>query len=277
MAELNIVEKANKIISFRKAIRDICRKKGLEYPSDAKIAEYIADCGGDECVYDINDFMGDYESKIGVFRDPLEDFKAEIKAISWSTPPTEEEVTAFFEKHGNDIGLFCKMHTIKKMKPLERKVYLNVIEKCSVPQLVGLWNCFIEESAIYGQDSHIFDLTFKEDSELLNDCLNSDQRIKIHALEYNGIRYLHCHFLNDKNNIKGYTDNDIIDTITAYWREIFERLLVWDEIYNNSVGNKGTDQEFNGFFDIVVRPILLKELGYEFDTRTFDIKEIKKS
>jgi NADH dehydrogenase len=47
MADLNIIERANKILTFRKYIREECRKKGLEYPSDEKIAEYIADCGGE--------------------------------------------------------------------------------------------------------------------------------------------------------------------------------------------------------------------------------------
>ena len=70
MAELNLVEKANKVISFRKVIREICRKKGLEYPSDDKISEYINQKYG----MNVDDFMKDYTEKEGIFRDPTTEF-----------------------------------------------------------------------------------------------------------------------------------------------------------------------------------------------------------
>ena len=108
MAELNRVERANKIITFRKYIREECRKKGLDYPSDSKISEYIEDCGGDECVYDLNDFMCDYENKMGVFKDPFDDFKAELNKIEFGNKPTEDDMREFFDKYGFDVNGFIR-------------------------------------------------------------------------------------------------------------------------------------------------------------------------
>ena len=52
MDGLNIIERANKIITFRKYIREECRKKGLDYPSDEKIAEYIRNQLQEDITYD---------------------------------------------------------------------------------------------------------------------------------------------------------------------------------------------------------------------------------
>ena len=65
--KLNAVEYAIKVTSFRKLVRDICRKNGLEYPSDNKIAEWIEQGYGME---NIDDFIKDYTEKQGIFREP---------------------------------------------------------------------------------------------------------------------------------------------------------------------------------------------------------------
>ena len=273
MADLNIVEKANKIITFRKYIRDICRKKGLEYPSDAKIAEYIADCGGDECVYDLNDFMCDYENKIGVFRDPFGDFKAEIDKYDWADKPTEEEMREYIVKNGYNVEGFLRQHTINGYSPLERKVLLNVLEKCTIPQLVGLWNLFIEEAAMYGEDSYIYDLAIPKDIEFLNVHMEPEELRQVKALARNGVRYVQWFSCNDKS-INGRDDESIKGTIVAYWSDIFPRLITWHSCYEN-IGFKGTEQYFQNFYDMVVWPIFCEKLGYKFDPMKGTLEEIK--
>ena len=94
MADLNLVEKANKVITFRKYIREECRKKGLEYPSDAKISEYINQKYG----MNVDNFMKDYTEHEGIFRDPFNDFKAEIDKYAWVDKPTEEEIAWYREQ-----------------------------------------------------------------------------------------------------------------------------------------------------------------------------------
>ena len=152
---MNMVEKekdligfAHKVISFRMNAIKACKAKGIDAPTDEQISDYINNYG-----LHFEDFMADFTEHEGIFRclrTPLEEFKDEIKKISWGTPPTEEEILAFFNKNGNNIGLFCNQHAISKMKPLERKIYLKTIEVLPTEGLVALWNLFIEESAHYG-------------------------------------------------------------------------------------------------------------------------------
>jgi hypothetical protein len=100
--KLNAVEFAIKVTSFRKLVRDICRKKALEYPSDEKIAEWIEQGYGME---NIDDFIKDYTEKEGIFREPITDFINEVNKISWFKKPTEDEIKEFFEKRLTRKGL----------------------------------------------------------------------------------------------------------------------------------------------------------------------------
>lgn len=128
---MNMVEKekdligfAHKVISFRMNAIKACKAKGIDAPTDEQISDYINNYG-----LHFEDFMADFTEHEGIFRclrTPLEEFKDEIKKISWGTPPTEEEILAFFNKNGNNIGLFCNQHAISKMKPLERKKFFNL-------------------------------------------------------------------------------------------------------------------------------------------------------
>ena len=270
MADLNIIERANKILTFRKYIREECRKKGLEYPSDDKIAEYIADCGGEECVYDLNDFMCDYENKIGVFKDPFNDFKAELDDIQWGNKPTEAEMQEFFDKHGNDVNGFIREHSINSYDGIEKETLLATL-KLSDGTLVQLWNTFVEESAKYGADSYIYDLCHKKDVDFINKNFPKDKIGEITRIVRNGklhhkdIRFFQWHNLNDDkiNSIE-----NIKNTIVAYWSDIFERIMVFPICYNDFGG-------FNYFTD-VFWGACMKHLGYKYDDKNEELKKIEK-
>ena len=267
MADLNLVERANKIITFRKYIREECRKKGLEYPSDAKISEYIADCGGDECVYDLNDFMGDYENKIGIFKDPFDDFKAEVSKHDW-IKTTDEEMRDFITEQGYNVRGFLRCKIIGSYKPLEKDILVATLSKLTAPQLVQLWNKFIEESAVYGEDSYIYDLTKQDDVNLLRGGLKPSEWAKVVGFK---CRYVSWHNLNDGRLLK-YDDEGIKDVIVGYWSDIFPRLMVWSELYDTI----GEDKDKIAYFDFIVRPIICKHLGYEYDPERGTFEEIKK-
>lgn len=275
MADLNIVEKANKVLTFRKYIREECRKKGLEYPTDAKIAEYIADCGGDECVYDLNDFMSDYETKDGVFRDPFVDFKTTIlNKYDWcDNKPTDEEMREFATTSGYNVDGFIRQHTINSYSPLEKKVLLAVLEKLTIPQLVSLWNEFIEESAMYGEDSYIYDLHIPQDTNLLRTNMKPSDWMKTYTFYKEGGRYMCWHNLNN-GEILHYHNEDIKGTIIAYWGDIFPRLITWHSCYD-SIGYKGTEGYYENFYDMVVWPIFCEKIGYNFDPMHGTLEEIK--
>lgn len=269
MADLNIIERANKILTFRKYIREECRKKGLDYPSDEKIAEYIADCGGEECVYDLNDFMGDYESKIGVFKDPFNDFKAELEKITWGDKPTEAEMREFFNKNGNDVHGFIRENTIKSYVGIVKDTLLATL-KLSDVTLVALWNTFIEESAKYGEDSYIYDLKYNADVSYINEIFPKDKIaeltrvIRNENLHGKELRFFQWFNLNDN---KIHVIDNIKDTIVAYWDEIFERIMIYPNLY--SLG------EYDYFTDIFW-DVCMKHLGYAYDEHSNKLNAIQK-
>lgn len=267
MADLNLVEKANKVITFRKYIREECRKKGLEYPSDAKISEYINQKYG----MNVDDFMKDYTEKEGIFRDPFNDFKAEIiNKYEWgNNKPTDEEMRDFLVSNGYDINGFIRQHIINSFNPLEKDVLISTIKNLEPFQLVQLWNKFVEESAMYGADSYIYDLDYENDLVSLRGNMTPSQWGKVIALKSRFVQWFN---LND-GKIQKVDEEDIRGVIIAYWSDIFPRFLGWDECYE-TIG-KGTEGEMF-YFDYIVRPIFCKYLGYNYDPLKGTIEEIKK-
>ena len=269
---MNMVEKekdligfAHKVISFRMNVIKACKAKEIDVPTDEQISDYINDYG-----LHLDDFMADYTEHEGMFRclrTPLEDFKAEVNSIQWGNKPTEGEIVAFFNQHGNNIEMFCNQRTIKNMKPLERKVYLKTLEMLPTEGLVLLWNLFIEESAHYGEDSYIYDLENPKHIKFLRDHMNCEEIQCITNLAKNGIRYIQWFALNDKS-IQGRTDENIKRIITAYWSEIFERIMIFPTCYQRLMGNQWGIE----YFDEIVWPIITKEVGIEICTETNEMK-----
>jgi hypothetical protein len=274
--EKDLVGFAHKIISFRMNVIKACKAKNVEPPTDEQIGEYINSYG-----FNVNDCVADFIEHEGMFRHlktPLELFKDEINKISWYENPTETEIVSFFNEHGNNIDLFCTQRTINGMKPLVRKTYLKTIEKLSTERLVILWNTFIEESAIYGEDSYIYDLEYPKDIKFLREHMDEHidcEGIKcIGDLAKNGIRFIQWFALNDKS-IQGRTDDNIKRIITAYWSEIFERIMLYPSAYNFNV-EIYCEGDGSTYFDDVFFPIIAKEVGYIIDGDKGIIKEIEK-
>ena len=261
---MNIIERANKVLTFRKYIREECRKKGLEYPSDDKVAEWVDQCYG----WSVEDFMKDYTEKEGIFREPITDFINEVNKITWLKKPTEDEIKEFFEKNGNNIGLFCQQRTIAELNPLERNTLLTTL-KMSDMALVALWNKFIEESAKYGADSYIYDLRDNKDVEFINKNFPNNIKAEITRIntDFNlhgkTLRFIQWHNLNDG---KLYAKEDIKGIIIAYWSEIFERIMgfpcLYDKLEGSGNGNGGWEVFY---FEEVFWPVCLKALGYKFE------------
>lgn len=270
MVEKDVIGFAHRVISFRMNIIKACRAKGIVPPTDEQISEYINGYG-----INLNDFMADYTEHEGIFRSlqtPFEKFTKAVAETSWRVAPTKEEIKAFFDKYGNNVELFCRQRIIKEMHPIERKTYLKTIEKLSEEKLVNLWNTFIKESALYGEDSYIYDLTNEEDGEYLTKYMNGTQIKAINNMIAKGVRFAQWFNLNDgsiceKSNIK--------DTIVAYWSEIFERIMLYPSAYNFDVeiyckGDAST------YFDDVFFPIIAKEVGYIVNGDKGTIEKVEK-
>ena len=266
MAELNIIERANKILTFRKYIREECRKKGLEYPSDEKIAEWI----NQEYGFNLEDFMKDYTEHQGIFRDPFNDFKAELEKINFNNKPTEAEMRDFFNHNGNDINGFIRENIIKSYNGLAKDTLLATL-KLSDATLVSLWNTFIEESAKYGEDSYIYDLKWKKDIDFINENFPKDKIAEVTRIMRNEIlhgkegRFFQWFNLNN-NEI--HIIDDIKGVIVAYWSEIFERIMIFPQCYDDFGG-------FNYFTEIFWEECL-KHLGYAYDEHSNELKTIQK-
>ena len=275
---MNMVEKekdlvgfAHKVISFRMNVIKACKAKGIDAPTDEQIGAYINDYG-----LHLDDFMADYTEHEGMFRclqSPFEKFKKMVSEITFSSKPTDEEIISFFNTYGDNVPLFCEQRTIKEMNPIERKTYLKTIEKLSEEKLVKLWNAFIEESALYGEDSYIYDLANEKDSEYLWHNMDGAQLKTINNMvTQNNTRFIQWLNLNDGSICE---KSDIKHTITAYWSEIFERIMLYPSCYNFDVeiyckGDGST------YFDDVFFPIIAKEVGYLIDGDKGTIAKIEK-
>ena len=258
MAELNIVEKANKVMSFRKMIRATCQKEGLEYPSDEKIAEYITSGLG----MDVDEFMKAYKDKVGIFKDPFVDFKKGVLDYGWTTIPSDDEMRSYVAENGYNVKGFIRHHYINSFNGIEKDTLLATL-KLKPNKLVKLWNVFIEESAMYGEDSYIYDLRTEKDITILEKNMNGKQLNRVRAIINKGVRYLQWFSLND-NSIKGRSDDDVIGTIVAYWDNIFPRIMLYPYAYQFKV-EKYTEGDGSTYFDDIFFPILAEKLGYKID------------
>lgn len=218
MENLNVIEKANKVLGFRLQISNACKKQNVKMPSDEKIAEYIEQGYG----FDVKDFMADYTSCEGIFR--------------------------------------CEF----KYSPLEQKT-LDATLKLNDVYLVGLWNLFIEESALYGADSYIYNTEDYADMKFLRERMDDEQwNDVVHKYLYENtffIQWIDGNVLA-KKHIKGI--------ITAYWGEIFERIMLYPSIYNTDI-----EDNLTYFYDIFF-PIIANEVGYKIDVMRGTIEKIKK-
>lgn len=250
MDGLNIIERANKILTFRKYIREECRKKGLEYPSDEKLAEYI----NNENNYDVNSFMDMFTNKRGIFKDPMDEFKAQLNEIEWGTKPTDEEIAAYVAENGYNVHGFITHHVINTYKGFEKATLLRALA-LDVAELVKLWNKFIEEGALYGEDSYIYDLENDRDRIYLTNNMPKDLRAELTRkinnakLHGNEVRFIQWFALND-NSI--HIKTDIKGIIVAYWGEIFERMMGYPMCYGD-------------FFENIFWTECVGALGYNMD------------
>jgi len=255
---LNIIEKANKVLTFRKYIREECRKNGLEYPSDEKVSEWIDQNYG----WSVEDFMKDYTEKEGIFRDPFNDFKDAVLKYDWATPPTDEEMRSYVAENGYNVKGFLRYHTINGYSPLEKEILIATL-KLKTPKLIDLWNIFIEESSLYGDDSYIYNLDSATDMMYLKTHMKSEDLKRVKAISNTGVRYLQWFSMND-GKINGRSDEDVKSTIVAYWGEIFDRIMLYPYAYQFKI-EKSVEGYGSTYFDDVFFPIIAEKVGYKID------------
>ena len=248
----NVVEQAIKVTSFRKGIREACRKENIEYPCDDMVAEYIEEGNP----FDVSKFMDGYKSQ---FKTPMEKFMDKVKEIDWYDMPSDDEIISFFNMNGDNVSLFVRQQNVKYMPSLERKTYLKTIGTLSVEKLATLWNEFIEESALYGEDSYVYDLENVDECRFLSEHMEGDEYNEILKLAANGTRFVQWFGLN-KRNIANLSEEDIKNALSTFWTEIFERIMVYPSAYNFKIGL--CEGDGSTYFDDIFFPIIAEEVGY---------------
>lgn len=197
--------------------------------------------------------------------------------------PTNEQISEFINDYGLHFDDFMRDFTehegmfrkatndelIAKMKPLVKATY-QATAKLAVSKLAMLWNMFIEESSLYGEDSFIYSLDNPKHREFLESKLDSKSKSTIdNAYIHRGVRYVQWLSSNDLrshmtksgeeiNSIRLLTSKDMAQGILSYWEEIFERIMVYPYAYNFCVGEVGTYYFYDVFF-----PVITETLGYK--------------
>jgi hypothetical protein len=178
--------------------------------------------------------------------------------LELDNPPSEEDIRKYAAEHGTDIAAFVKQHTIDSFKGISKKVLIKTLE-LEDADLVKLWNKFIEESALYGEDSYIYYLQEQEDIDFIqqvwpNPIKGELTRMRRNAnLKGNFIRFVQWFATTNDNTI--YVKEDIGAIIIAYWGEIFERIITYPEIYNGD--------SLNHYFTNIVWDIVKEKVNFE--------------
>ena len=191
--------------------------------------------------------------------------------------PSDEQISEYINQGcGMDVDKFmadytkCKgiFHYSNEWSRLEKDTLTSTL-RLSDEMLVVLWNTFIEESALYGQDSYIFDLENMEDYKLLVQFLTIFQmQDAVKASLNENVQFIQKFYGEDGIRVK----KDIKAIIKAYWREMLERILVFPQAYMEL---KREGKKVNYFFDFIY-PSLIGEIGFTIDENKGELVRIKK-
>ena len=197
------------------------------------------------------------------------------------TAPSDEQIGEYINQgYGMNVNDFMADWTehegmfrgLTSYSPLEQKT-LDATLKLSDDLLRELWNTFIDESALYGEDSYIYDLADTKDSKFLEEHMTNEELVETCKLVVtNALRYIQWLSLNDKS-IK--VVKSIKNVITAFWGDIFKRIMLYPNCYNFGV-QIYAEGDGSTYFDDVFFPIIAEEVGYKIDGNKGTITKIEK-
>lgn len=195
-------------------------------------------------------------------------------------PPSDEQISDYINGYGINLNDFMADYTehegmfrgLTSYSPLEQKT-LDATLKLDNDKLRELWNTFVDESGIYGEDSFIYDLSSERDSAYLDEKMTSEEVLQVCGLVINkNARYIQWLCCND-NSIR--IVNDIKAIIKAYWGEIFKRIMLYPCCYQFGV-EVYAEGDGSTYFDDVFFPIIAEEVGYKIDGNKGTITKIEK-
>lgn len=215
---MNLVEKANKVMTFRKGIRAKCQKIGIEYPSDDRISEYINNGLG----LDVDKFMEEYTRK----QDPMADF---VKAARELMPMcdaecTTEIATEFVSRNGYNVKAFVTEVARNRFKGVRRATLDEFLElgweiiANFVRKVLETFNDELENRTF------IYDIKNDEDMasfQKICDIWHYDTRKIMEDINANSGRFIRIEI-----------DSDYI-SIFKTWKEML--IHNWDDIFNTAL------------------------------------------
>lgn len=224
---MNTIERAELVLTFKKAICFKCELEGIDIPADSKIAEWI-DSGYD---LSVSDFMSAYNYKKKE-ENLFKKFADKVLGFAWADVPSIEEMKEWVRKNGYDVDKFLKERTIKSYSKPERVTLEKSLEMGDV-SLVALWNRFIEEARLYGEDSYIYDLESASDVTFLAQEMSVKEFEEAEKIaKENKTSFIQWFSCND-GKIEAKTDIKAI--IIAYWGEIYTAILENPGCYDDGI------------------------------------------
>ena len=175
--------------------------------------------------------------------------KAHVKAMERVLDKPDTDAVEIF-----NIGTGRGLSTLEVVEGFEKATLLRALALDDA-ELVKLWNKFIEEGALYGADSYIYDLEKGDDRIFLTNHMPKDLRAELTRkinnakLHGNEVRFVQWFALND-NSV--HIKTDIKGIIVAYWSEIFERMMGYPMCYGD-------------FFENIFWTECVGVLGYNMD------------
>lgn len=165
----------------------------------------------------------------------------------------------FIKQYESKIGFFApKENTSNKLGYNEFEMRtLDEVLKLDNNTLRDLWNCFIDESGIYGEDSYIYDMRDKEDNKFLIEHLDEDTANTICQMAIMSKTALFQWRNLDDGSL--HPIKDIKGTIKAYWSEILARIVAFPSAYVDC------GIEINGYdiYHQCIYPIICNRLGID--------------
>lgn len=123
--------------------------------------------------------------------------------------------------------------------------------------LKNLWNKFINESGMHGEDSYIYDFKNKEDiSDLVNGISNEEYQYLLKIIGDRRYFQVIWNLNGDQINVVSPKEQ-----VNAYWSDIITRVINFPSFYQQINGESKDDTCY--FYEDVICPILCEKLGVE--------------
>lgn len=165
------------------------------------------------------------------------------------------ELKAFMDDYTHFEGVFRQPK--RELRPFELATLNTTLAKLTDAELAVLYNVFIED--IGAENGSVFDLANGGQVKYIEQTYGIGVMRRLSPMVTNGhIRFVHIYNDGVKIEITAIEEG-IKEWIKGYWGEIFDRLMMFPEVYEYDY------KEGASYFTTIIAPIMVKFLGYAID------------